>query len=163
MISNQIGSAALTCCTSAAVLLNSSMYLLPRMSLCFFSAFWACSSQENRTNASPVGLLSGKRTNRMPSLPSVTGHAGEKNCSTCSEVAVNGSPRMRMITWFSLDRNLATSLEVPVSQTLTHEPLNVKLKYTKHTQTNANNPDRTQIQEIRWYTQFILQLHSYNN
>lgn len=103
-----------TCCTSAAVLLNSSMYRLPRISLCFFSAFSAYSSQENKTNASPVGLPSGKRTNSIPSVPSVTGHDGEKNCSTCSAVAVNGNPRMRTITWFSRDRNFATSLDVPV-------------------------------------------------
>lgn len=103
----------LTCCTSAAVLRNSSMYLFPRICLCFFREFWAYSSQEKSTKASPVGRPSGYLTKRRPSAPSVTGLSGPRNASTSCAVAVKGSPRIRMITWFSLDRNWATSLEVP--------------------------------------------------
>lgn len=102
-----------TCCTSAAVLRNSSIYRFPRICLCFFRAFWAYSSQEKSTKASPVGRPSGYLTKSRPSAPSVTGLSGPRKDSTSWDVAVNGSPRMRIITWFSLDRNWATSLDVP--------------------------------------------------
>ncbi len=105
-----------TCWTSAAVLRNSSMYLLPRICLCFFRAFWAYSSQAKRTNASPVGRPSGYFTNRSPSVPSVTGLSEPRKPRASWGLAVNGSPRIRIITWFSFERNWATSLDVPVKR-----------------------------------------------
>lgn len=107
---------SLTCWTSAAVLLKSSMYLFPSKSLCFFSAFCAYSSQANNTKASPVGLLSGYVTNRTPSFPPVTGQCWPKNASTSSVVTLKGRPRILTITWFSFDKNCATSLEVPLAR-----------------------------------------------
>lgn len=109
----ETNSLLLTCWTSAAVLRNSSMYLLPRICLCFFREFWAYSSQANSTKASPVGRPSGYLTNSKPSVPSVTGLSGPRKPSTSCCVAVKGRPRMRIITWFSLERNCATSLDVP--------------------------------------------------
>ena len=61
-----------TCCTSAVVLLKSSMYLEPMHSLCLVRALLASSSVEKRTKASPVALPSAWCTNSMPSSPSKT-------------------------------------------------------------------------------------------
>lgn len=41
------------------------------------------------------------------------GQCCPKKATTSSAVAVKGSPRMRTMTWFSLERNWATSLDVP--------------------------------------------------
>lgn len=61
-----------TCWTSAVVLLNSSMYLVPMHNLCFDRALAASSSDEKRTKASPVALPSAWWTNKTPSSPSKT-------------------------------------------------------------------------------------------
>lgn len=103
----------LTCCTSAAVLLKSSMYRLPSMPLCLRSAACASSSQAKRAKASPVGRPSGWRTKSSPSAPPVTGHSGPRKPSTSAGPAEKGSPRSRRITWSSRDRKRATSSDVP--------------------------------------------------
>lgn len=63
-----------TCCTSAVVDLNSSIYLLPMSSRCFAKAFGASSSLANNTKASPVARPSALLTKRTPSAPSSTVH-----------------------------------------------------------------------------------------
>lgn len=60
-----------------------------------------------------MGRPSGYLTKSRPSASSVTGLSGPRNESTSCGVAVNGNPRIRIITWFSLDRNWATSFDVP--------------------------------------------------
>ena len=63
-----------TCCTSAVVLLNSSMYRVLMHCLCFDSALFASSSLANSTKASPVARPSAWWTNSNPFSPSSTSH-----------------------------------------------------------------------------------------
>lgn len=61
-----------TCCTSAVVDRNNSMYRCPIDSLCLDSACGASVSLGNSTKASPVALPSGFFTKSTPSTPSRT-------------------------------------------------------------------------------------------
>lgn len=69
----------ITCCTSAVVLRNNSIYLVPINSLCLLKAFAESSSRANSTKASPVARPSGFLTNNTPSSPSITVQAFSKN------------------------------------------------------------------------------------
>ena len=77
-----------TCCTSAVVLLKSSMYREPMHSLCLLRALLASSSLGKRTKASPVARPSAWWTNRMPSSPSSTSTllSPERKNSSCKRL-----------------------------------------------------------------------------
>ena len=73
-----------TCCTSAVVLLNSSMYLVPMTWRCFDRAFTASSSLRNKTKASPVARPSAWWTKSTPSSPSNTLHEASPSSKNVS-------------------------------------------------------------------------------
>ncbi len=81
-----------TCCTSAVVLLKSSMYLEPMHSLCLLRALLASSSLGKRTKASPVARPSAWCTNRMPSSPSRTSteFSPDRKNSSCKRLEIVG-------------------------------------------------------------------------
>ncbi len=81
-----------TCCTSAVVLLKSSMYREPMHSLCLLRALLASSSLGKRTKASPVARPSAWCTNSMPSSPSSTSteFSPDRKNSSCKKLETTG-------------------------------------------------------------------------